>query len=130
MTLDEAADLLEDLLAEAPADPAGTWEAFREWARHPVACERDEVSASLGYADGGAWVEFRRTFEDINPAASGSIALCLSSARPDAPRLPEVREVCEGRADLSAFFARVEDLPGFTAALRYPHWEFDAEREG
>jgi hypothetical protein len=126
MTIDEAVQLLDRLLAETSPEPVGVWDAFREWACRPVACERDELETSLGHESGTAWIEFRRTFEDID--GGEEVVLRLSADRPDAPRFAEVGERCDDRADLAAFCARVEEMPGFRLALRYPHWQFTAER--
>src|SRR4051812_40525765 len=127
MTPEEALRRLEQLLADAPPEPEAVWEVFREWARHPVACERDERSVWMGHAGGGAWIELRRSFEDPGSGRDEAVVLRLASARPDAPRLGEAVERCACAHGLAQFFARVEGLPGFTLALGYPHWEFVAE---
>jgi hypothetical protein len=128
MTVDEAVKVLERFLAEAPGDPTGVWDAFQQWACQPVACAREELEVSLGHEKGTTWIEFRRVFED--PAADHDewVLLRFASSRPDAPRLAPVGEWCEERTDLPDFFARVEELPGFSLALAYPHWQFEAER--
>ncbi len=128
MTVDESVSLLDRLLAEAPLTPSSVWEAFREWACHPVACDREEFEASVGYEEGTAWIEFRRAFEDAAVDSGEEVVLALSSSRPDAPRFAETGERCDDRSELGAFFARVEQLPGFRLALAYPHWQFDAEK--
>jgi hypothetical protein len=128
MTADESVRLLEQLLAQVPADPVGVWEAFREWARHPVACERDELEASLGYDAGTAWIEFRRVLEDPGAADGADVVLRFSTSRPNAPRVAPTGERCEDPGGLAEFFARVEELPGFQLALTYPYWEFEAQR--
>jgi hypothetical protein len=128
MTVDEAVTLLEQLLAEAPLDPAGIWEAFREWACRPIACERDELEVELGHEQGSAWIEFRRLLEDVGEGVGEDVVLRLSAHRPDAPRFAHIGERCEDRRELKEFFARVEELPGFRQALSYPHWQFAAER--
>jgi hypothetical protein len=128
MMVDEAVKLLERLLAEAPGDPAGVWDAFRQWACQPVACAREELEASIGHEKGTAWIEFRRVFEDPAAEQDEWVLLRFSSSRPDAPRLAAVGEWCDERKDLAEFFARVQALPGFTLALAYPHWQFEAER--
>jgi hypothetical protein len=120
--------LLEDLLAREPLAPERIWQVFREWARHPVAGELEELSASVGHAEGTAWVEFRRTFKGGGAEEDDGVALRLSSARADAPRLPDAGVSCEDRNDLTEFFESVEELPGFTLALAYPHWTLDVER--
>lgn len=125
MTPAEAVDLLERLLAQVQLYPEAIWEVFQDWARRPVACERDERGASIGYAEGEAWIEFRRTFADPRPEWEGEVTLRLFSARPDAPRLPTAEEVCDDPRELGEFFGRVEDLPAFGMALRYPYWEFE-----
>jgi hypothetical protein len=126
MTVDESMKLLDRFLAEASPEPAGVWDAFREWACRPVACEREELEVALGYEDGLAWIEFRRTFEDVD--SGEEVVLQLSADRPDAPRLADTGERCANRTELAAFFARVEELPGFRMALRYPYWQFAVER--
>jgi hypothetical protein len=127
MTSEQALRRLEQLLADAPPEPEAVWEVFREWARHPVDCERDERSVWMGHAEGGAWIELRRSFEDPGSGCEEAVVLCLYSARPDAPHLGEAVERCEEARGLAEFFARVEGLPGFTLALGYPHWDFAAE---
>src|SRR5262245_26266004 len=126
MTVDEAVQLLNRLLDQAPADPAGIWEAFRTWARQPVPCEREEWAVSLGHDGEGGWIEFRRDFEDPRPEYDGRVALRLVSSRPDAPRLARVEEYCDDAQELAESFARVEELPGFRMALSYPYWEFES----
>jgi hypothetical protein len=127
MTPDQAVAHLDRLLEEAPPEPEALWEVFKEWTRRPVDCERDEVSVSVGYRAGRAWIEFRRTWEDFRLEQEEFVTLCLSSSRPDAPHLAEAVERCAEAGELAAFFARVERLPGFTLALRYPHWQYQAE---
>jgi hypothetical protein len=128
MTVAESLALLERLLDEAPLTPAGVWEAFREWACRPVACDRDALEASVGYDGETAWIEFRRALEDAGADRGEEVVLALWSARPDAPRFAEAAERCEDRGELAAFFARVEELPGFRLGLAYPHWELALER--
>jgi hypothetical protein len=127
VTPQQALEQLDRLLEQAPASPAALWEVFKEWARRPVDCERDEVSVSLGYRAGHAWIEFGRAWEDFRLEGPEGVALRLSSSRPDAPRLAEAGECCEQAGELTGFFARVERLPGFTLALGYPHWEYEVD---
>jgi hypothetical protein len=128
MTIAESIALLENLLRKAPPGAAGIWEVFQEWTCHPVECAREELSAAIGYAEGSAYIEFQRTFEAADPSGDEAVVLRLSSGRGDAPRLPEVGASCDDREELAEFLDRVEELPGFTLALAYPHWEFAASR--
>ncbi len=129
VTVAQSVRLLEEVLAREPLTPARIWEVFRQWADLPVACDAEELGASVGYADGAARVEFRRTFKRRASGRERTVALVLSSERGDAPRLPDAGTSCEDREGLPAFFARVEELPGFTPALAYPHWTFAVERD-
>jgi hypothetical protein len=128
-TVTEAILLLEKALAQEPLTPARVWEVFQQWAGQTVSGAREELSASVGYAEGTAWVEFRRTFQDPASGRDDSVALVLSTERADAPRLADRGTSCGEREDLTEFFDRVEELPGFTLALAYPHWAFAVERD-
>jgi hypothetical protein len=130
MTPEESVKLLERLLARGRFDPATAWEVFKDWARQPADCESEELAVSLGYfeEDGLASIEFRRAFEDPRTEWDFDVFMTFYSTRPDAPRLAQVGEYSGESEDLAEFFARVEELPGFTLASRYPYWEFEVTR--
>jgi hypothetical protein len=133
MTPKESLQLLDELLRAGWFDPdrpspAVAWEVFRDWVYRRVDCEHEHCLVSVGYAEDQnlAHLEFCRVFDDPRADCCGEIFLQFTSCRPDAPRLATAAEYSEEGEPPAQFFARVEELPGFTQALRYPRWEFAA----
>lgn len=131
----ESERLLTQLLARQGfdprrPDPQSAWEAFKDWVYQRTNADRETLVVTVGWfgEDETSCIEFRRVFQDARTEEDFDLVLGFYSGRSDAPRLAPVEEHSEDATDLRQFFDRVERLPGFGLALRYPYWECELGR--
>jgi hypothetical protein len=135
VTVEESAELLRRLVAgsgfdPARPDPALAWAAFKRYAAVPVEevpttrwCF--EATAAWGPRT-PAYLGFARVFEDPSPRGYGEEVVAHFTAPPGVqPGPPAACCHAEGVESLPAWFAAVEALPAFRAALGYTGWSFE-----
>ena len=141
MTVDEAADLLRQLLLDAGFDfarpqPARAWEVFKLFAAAPVDTETTELWFEAGDGDPAtgspAYFDYVRMFmhylddeaewgEQITAHFTGSPGLRLGLH--GSVHAADV-------SHLTAFFQAVEAADSFKAGLGYAGWSFELSIDG
>jgi hypothetical protein len=140
--VDEAADRLRQLLADAGfdpdrPDPTVAWEVFKRFATEPVDVQTTELWFEA--ADGDPAEEFPAYFDFVrmfmhypDDGAEWGEQITVHFTAPPAVRLGMVRGTVQAEhvADPVAWFRAVEASPSFRAGVGYTGWEFEVRIDG